>query len=120
MNGAQKLDGKLASSTLLNKISIWSKNWNQKAHLKILQVGENKASSSYIRQKQKAAHAGELQFTHEQLSKNISLSELKKIIDTNNNDPQITAFMLQLPLDSTQAFQNEGASCSGPRQEQQR
>ncbi|MBP7845526.1 MAG: bifunctional 5,10-methylenetetrahydrofolate dehydrogenase/5,10-methenyltetrahydrofolate cyclohydrolase [Proteobacteria bacterium] len=102
MMSPQILDGKLASQNLLNRLANATKTWPSKAHLKIIQVGENKASTSYIRQKEKAAGQSELRFTHEKLPRHTSLKEIQRVIEKNNLDDDVSAFMLQLPLDSDQ------------------
>jgi len=61
-------------------------------------VGENPASESYVRAKQKTAH--ELGFYSEQDNQpaDVSEEELLKIVAKCNNDPKIHGILVQLPL----------------------
>lgn len=67
--------------------------------LGILQVGENPASSTYIRQKLKVGKTCGFNVKHIQLSKQISESEILKAIENFSRDPFIHGFIVQLPLD---------------------
>ncbi len=68
--------------------------------LAVIQVGNNPASASYIRQKQKSAETCGVHFQHVHLPSDISKADLEKSIRTVCADSRIDGAILQLPLDS--------------------
>jgi len=66
--------------------------------LVVVQVGEDPASSSYIRQKLKSCEAVGLRYEHKHLDDKTTLEELMHIIHTLNEDDDVTGFIVQLPL----------------------
>jgi methylenetetrahydrofolate dehydrogenase (NADP+) / methenyltetrahydrofolate cyclohydrolase len=67
-------------------------------HLVVVQVGEDPASASYIKQKLKSCEKVGMRSTHHHLDASISLSELMDVITTLNGDADVTGFIVQLPL----------------------
>ncbi len=61
-------------------------------------VGENPASQSYVRAKQKAAHDLGFYSVQDSQPADISEADLLKLIDKYNKDPQIHGILVQLPL----------------------
>ena len=61
-------------------------------------VGENPASQSYVRAKQKTAHELGFYSVQDDQPATISEEELLAIIDKYNKDPQIHGILVQLPL----------------------
>ncbi len=61
-------------------------------------VGENPASQSYVRAKQKAAHDLGFYSIQDDQPADISEEDLLKLIDKYNNDPKIDGILVQLPL----------------------
>lgn len=95
------IDGKKVSEALLEKIGkevAALKNRGIVPGLAIVQVGENPASSLYVKLKLKKA--GELGFNarHEKLEKSVSFLELKKTISALNSDASVSGMIVQLPL----------------------
>lgn len=66
--------------------------------LVIVQVGDDPASSSYIKQKLSSCEAVGLRREHKHLEEQTTLKELMKLIDDLNADNDVTGFILQLPL----------------------
>lgn len=66
----------------------------------IIQVNDDPASNSYIKGKMKDLGEVGIKFELMKLSKDISETNLLKIIDNLNNDDSITGFIVQLPLPS--------------------
>lgn len=66
--------------------------------LVVVQVGEDPASASYIRQKLKSCEAVGLRHEHKHLADTTTLLELMKLIYELNADPDVTGFIVQLPL----------------------
>jgi methylenetetrahydrofolate dehydrogenase (NADP+)/methenyltetrahydrofolate cyclohydrolase len=64
----------------------------------VVQVGDNPASSVYVRTKSKAvAEAGMRAFDH-RLPESVNEFELLSLIDTLNADPRVNGILVQLPL----------------------
>ncbi|SFM50690.1 bifunctional methylenetetrahydrofolate dehydrogenase/methenyltetrahydrofolate cyclohydrolase FolD [Thermodesulforhabdus norvegica] len=61
-------------------------------------VGEDPASQSYVRAKQKAAHDLGFYSVQDDRPADISEDELLKLIDQYNKDPKIDGILVQLPL----------------------
>jgi len=61
-------------------------------------VGENPASQSYVRAKQRAAHDVGFYSVQDDQPADISEEDLLKLIDKYNKDPQIDGILVQLPL----------------------
>ena len=90
------LDGRTASQALLESLKPKVKELDPK--LVIVQVGEDPASASYIRQKEKSCEKVGMRSEHKHLPAETSLEDLMKIIDELNSDGDVTGFIVQLPL----------------------
>jgi methylenetetrahydrofolate dehydrogenase (NADP+)/methenyltetrahydrofolate cyclohydrolase len=66
--------------------------------LVIVQVGDDPASASYIRQKVKSCEKIGMRAEHKHLSVKITFEELLKVIQELNSDADVTGFIVQLPL----------------------
>ncbi len=103
---AEILKGQTAAQAQLEKIKrelgIDSKvaQGQRPPCLCIIQVGNDPASSSYIKQKQKLAMSQAFRFEHHHLSADISKADLQTTIEQLVNDKKIDGILLQLPLDS--------------------
>jgi len=90
------LDGRAASRALLESLKSRVKELNPK--LVVVQVGEDPASASYIRQKFKSCEAVGMRSEHKHLPKETTLEELMKVIEELNGDSDVSGFIVQLPL----------------------
>lgn len=90
------LDGKVASKALLEFLRPMVETLDPK--LVVIQVGNDPASESYIRQKMKSCEKVSMRSEHRHLPEDISLEDLMKEIDALNNDEDVTGFFVQLPL----------------------
>jgi len=61
-------------------------------------VGQDPASQSYVRAKQKTAHELEFHSIQETPAADISEEDLLKLVEKYNNDPAIHGILVQLPL----------------------
>ena len=61
-------------------------------------VGEDPASQSYVRAKQKTSHELGFYSVQDNQSADIPEEDLLKLVDKYNNDPQIHGILVQLPL----------------------
>jgi len=98
---AQILSGKEAAPEVLGKLQQAVKEKGTRpAGLAIVQVGNDPASASYIRQKKAMAEKNSIQFEHVHLDPSVSKDELFAKITELKNREDIDALLIQLPLDS--------------------
>lgn len=93
---AKLLSGKEAASHLLKGLEHAIQELDPK--LVIVQVGDDPASGSYIKQKLKSCDAVGLRHEHHHLDANTKLEELLALIEKLNGDDDVTGFIVQLPL----------------------
>ena len=67
-------------------------------HLAVISVGNDPASMSYIKGKQKDCERVGFGFTHHQFREGISMQSLVSLINRLNNNDEITGIIVQLPL----------------------
>lgn len=84
---------KIIYDEIRNKI-----NSNQKPTLTVVQVGDDQASSVYIKHKRLACEKLDFGFEHHVFDKNITTSKLINKIDTLNKNINVTGIIVQLPL----------------------
>lgn len=90
------LSGRPVADALLESLKADVKKLNPK--LVIVQIGNDPASASYIKQKLKSCEAVGLRNEHRYLNDKTTMKELMKTIDELNADPDVTGFIVQLPL----------------------
>ncbi len=107
---SQLLSGKEAAPAQLTKIKaeLFPQGFlKRQPCLVVVQVGNNPASASYIRQKQKTAEEFGLLFKHCHLSADSTETQIAAVIAGECGNPAVDGLILQLPLDSTQNFSPE-------------
>ncbi len=67
-------------------------------HLAVISVGDNPASQSYIKGKQKDCERVGFGFTHYAYPDGVETDEIISRINHLNNDPDVTGIIVQLPL----------------------
>ena len=97
------LDGKLVSRSIREQIKNDVQTYEdrfQGKHIKlaVIQVGDNEASSRYVRNKEKACHDVGIVSETYKYSDKISLEELKQHIDNLNKNDDVNGILVQLPL----------------------
>ncbi len=92
------IDGISASLELKNKLKIEIEKKDLTPHLAVIQVGDNKASNIYIKNKKRACESVGISFTHIKLPDTISEDFVIKEIKRLNNDISINGILVQLPL----------------------
>jgi methylenetetrahydrofolate dehydrogenase (NADP+) / methenyltetrahydrofolate cyclohydrolase len=92
------LSGKEASAAVLDSLREKVKKWDPK--LVVVQVGDDPASESYIKQKFKSAASVNMRSEHRHLPESATAKQLFAVIDELNADPDVTGFIVQLPLPS--------------------
>lgn len=93
---AKLLDGKKCAKALLNELKPKVAELDPK--LIVVQVGDDPRSASYIKQKMKSCDAVGMRHEHKHLLANTTLEELLEVIQDLNHDPDVTGFIVQLPL----------------------
>ncbi|HLD71341.1 MAG TPA: bifunctional 5,10-methylenetetrahydrofolate dehydrogenase/5,10-methenyltetrahydrofolate cyclohydrolase, partial [Candidatus Peribacteraceae bacterium] len=93
---AQILSGKDIAAKLLSGLKADVKKLDPK--LVIVQVGDDPASASYIKQKFKACAEVGMRSEHLHLPENCTEKELMDTVQKLNSDRDVTGFIVQLPL----------------------
>ncbi len=83
---------------LKNEVAGLKEKYNITPGLVTVLVGEDPASQSYVTAKNKTAHALGIHSEQVTLAADISESELLKLIENYNNNPEIHGILVQLPL----------------------
>jgi len=99
---AKIIDGKKVSEITLDLIREDVENWvaagNRRPFLKVVQVGTDPASTTYIGAKTRACKRVGIDTDTTHLSDTVSAKELKSAIRSFNNDDSIDGILVQLPL----------------------
>jgi len=94
------LDGKKVKEEVLNEIKEENAKLDRKLGLVVIQVGDDPASSVYVRQKEKMASSIGANFKHIKLEDNIRQKHLIGLIESLNYDDEVDGILLQLPIPS--------------------
>lgn len=95
------IDGKLISQTIKDELRERVAELKKRGHsgsLAVIQVGNDPASSIYVKNKKKACEYIGIGSVSYELSENTSEAELLNIIDELNNKPEIIGILVQLPV----------------------
>lgn len=92
------IDGTTASLTLKKKIANEIKQKNLTPCLAVIQVGDNKASDIYVRNKNKACDMVGIKFINIKLPDTISEDLIISEIERLNLDDSVNGILVQLPL----------------------
>ncbi|PMP94222.1 MAG: bifunctional 5,10-methylene-tetrahydrofolate dehydrogenase/5,10-methylene-tetrahydrofolate cyclohydrolase [Thermodesulfobacterium geofontis] len=99
---AQIIDGRAIAKeireSIKREVQELKEKYNIVPGLVTILVGENPASVSYVKGKQKTAQDLGFYSVEEWLSENTSEEELLKLIEKYNKDPRIHGILVQLPL----------------------
>lgn len=95
---AQILDGKNLREKLLTSLKQKVDGFQIKPTLVVILVGENPASKIYVNNKKKTAEKLGINSLVINYPENVSEAELLSKIDELNNDKNVTAILVQLPL----------------------
>ncbi len=93
---AKLLAGKPVAEALLASLKEKVKELDPK--LVVVQVGNDPASASYIKQKLKSCDAVGMRHDHVHLQENATFEDVLHAVGTLNNDPDVAGFIVQLPL----------------------
>lgn len=92
------LDGKTLANDILDKLSLKVKQLDTVPNLVVIQVGNDPASSVYVRNKERTAERVGINSETVKLSKHITQDELLEIIDKYNHFTDVNGILVQLPL----------------------
>lgn len=92
------LDGKTLANDILDKQSLKVKQLDTAPNLVVIQVGNDPASSVYVRNKERTAERVGINSETVKLSKHITQDELLEIIDKYNHFTSVNGILVQLPL----------------------
>lgn len=92
------LDGKTLANDILDKLSLKVKQLDTAPNLVVIQVGNDPASSVYVRNKERTAERVGIKSETIKLSKHITQDELLEIIDKYNHFTSVNGILVQLPL----------------------
>ena len=95
---AEILDGKKLRDKIFDTLKTKIEKMSLKPTLAVVLVGDNPASQIYVRNKKKTAEKLGINSVVIEYPKNVSESELLKKVRELNNDKNITAILVQLPL----------------------
>ncbi|WP_457651898.1 bifunctional methylenetetrahydrofolate dehydrogenase/methenyltetrahydrofolate cyclohydrolase FolD [Rhodocaloribacter sp.] len=99
---AQLIDGKAIAAQVRGEIreavSAWTAQGHRPPCLRVVLVGEDPASASYVRGKQKAALEVGIDAETLTYERDISEAELLRVIDRLNRDDGVDGILVQLPL----------------------
>ncbi|MBE6140290.1 MAG: bifunctional 5,10-methylenetetrahydrofolate dehydrogenase/5,10-methenyltetrahydrofolate cyclohydrolase [Firmicutes bacterium] len=94
------LDGKKLRDKILEEIKVKISEEKIKAKLVIISVGDNEASKIYIKNKEKACLYVGIEVEKYILDKNVDEEFLIDLINSLNNDNDVTGIILQSPIPS--------------------
>lgn len=97
------IDGKLVAEKIkeeLKKETARLIDSGLEPHLAAILVGDDPASQTYVRNKEKACHEVGIISSIYRLSASTSEKELLALVDFINNDPEVHGLIVQLPLPS--------------------
>jgi methylenetetrahydrofolate dehydrogenase (NADP+)/methenyltetrahydrofolate cyclohydrolase len=95
------LDGKLVASEVKQQVAVQVEQLAKrgiKPFLATIQVGDDPASSSYLRGKHKAAEDVGIQSENHHLPANTAQDKLEALLGQLNTNPKVHGIMVQLPL----------------------
>lgn len=92
------LDGKTLATDILDKLSLKVKQLDTAPNLVVIQVGNDPASSVYVRNKQRTAERVGIKSETIKLNKHITQDQLLDLIGKYNNDVSVNGILVQLPL----------------------
>ncbi len=92
------LDGKAVSKILLEKIKQEVNKLDAKPHLVVILVGDDYASKIYVKNKKKTAESLGIKSTVIEFPSDISEEVLINKINELNNDKDVSAILVQMPL----------------------
>lgn len=92
------IDGKSRANEILDEIAKEISDTRAKVKLVVVQVGDDPASSVYVRNKERAAEKVGIETDTRKLPLGINQDKLIRIIESLNKDKSVTGILVQLPM----------------------
>lgn len=92
------IDGKSRANEILSEIAKEISDTCAKVKLVVVQVGDDPASSVYVKNKERAAEKVGIETDTRKLPLGINQDKLIRIIESLNKDKSVTGILVQLPL----------------------
>lgn len=92
------IDGKSRAGQIFDDLSEEIRSANANVKLVVIQVGNDPASSVYVRNKERAAEKVGIETDTRRISSNVSQDKLIRIIKSLNEDKSVNGILVQLPL----------------------
>lgn len=92
------IDGKRTADEILSSLAKEIESSKADVCLQVIQVGNNQASSVYVRNKERAAERVGIKTVTTKLDESISQNELIDIVHQINKDRSVNGLLIQLPL----------------------
>lgn len=92
------IDGKARASQIFDDLSKAIRCTNADVKLAVIQVGNDPASSVYVKNKERAAERVRIKTDTRRISSNVSQDKLIRIIKSLNEDKSVNGILVQLPL----------------------
>lgn len=92
------LDGKVVKQHIMEELKNKVKDLNAVPGLSVIQVGEDQASSVYIKQKNKMSQELGYNFSHIKMNENVTTEEIVNIIKRENDNSNVDGILVQMPL----------------------
>lgn len=92
------IDGKARACQIFEDLSKAIRCTNADVKLAVIQVGDNPASSVYVKNKERAAERVRIKTDTRRISSNVSQDKLIRIIKSLNEDKSVNGILVQLPL----------------------
>ena len=100
MGDSNIIDGKLISKQILNELAIEIENYSHigKPTLAVIQIGDRKDSTIYIKKKQEACKLIGIESRVYKFETRVSPNEVCSLLFKLNNDEDVNGILVQLPL----------------------
>ena len=95
---SKKIDGKKIRDEIIQELKKEVKQYMIKPCLAVIQIGDDEASNTYIKSKEKACNEIGIYFKHIKFNENVKEIEVINKILELNNDEYVHGILLQLPL----------------------
>jgi methylenetetrahydrofolate dehydrogenase (NADP+) / methenyltetrahydrofolate cyclohydrolase len=98
---AKILDGKAVAAEVRSEVAadvVWLKNRGVSVRLDVILVGDEPASATYVRMKQKDCDEVSIESRAHRFEADTPQRELAALIERLNADPDVSGFFIQLPL----------------------
>jgi 5,10-methylene-tetrahydrofolate dehydrogenase/methenyl tetrahydrofolate cyclohydrolase len=92
------ISGKIISKQILNEIAEDIKNLSLKPVLAVIQIGDRKDSTIYIRKKREACELIGIESRIYNFKTNVSTNEVCSLLFRLNNDDEVNGILVQLPI----------------------